>query len=495
MPYRRVWDEVINIGDMFELTRANTQFHILQLEEQLHFHYVRIWNVFSVKIQLSDGKTTGQYNYDVMDQVLDFLVQHHLKPFLDLGRRPDMAMRMDGEVVYCEEEYIHYQSRALWEEQVRSFLDEIVHRYGEEEVSSWIFELSKSSGQYPTDADLYEDPHFDFFTAWKFFYDTVKTALPQALAGGPSGIVDYDRHFFELFFKKCAEKKCVPDFVSIQLFPYELESKPEKDKSADLSSDAEPVEVRRVRQMREMMQNAGIGDKKLFITEWNYSISNRNYLNDGCFRSAYLAAKTEELWGKTDLTAVMAGTDWVSSYMDTKGILNGGIGLLSRDTIRKPAFFAIDFLNQLGPRFLSGGRRYIATEKENGHLYILCFYYSWFERSRELAGDNIDLQKVLRMSFTDEEPMHLRVSLKGLKPGTRYSVKKRSLSRKSGSILDEWGKFGFDTRLSRSDIQYLRAVSEPEIELTGVWTDSDGSLLTDMDLEPLEVVLLHIYPD
>lgn len=494
-PYRKVWDDVINIGDMFELTRANTQFHILQLQEQLHFRYVRIWNVFSVKIQLSDGKTMGQYNYDVMDQVLDFLVQHHLKPFLDLGRRPDMAIRIDGEAVYYEEEYIHFQSRTLWEEQVRSFLDEILHRYGEDEVSSWIFELSKDSGQYPSSADLYEDPHFDYFNAWKFFYDTVKASLPEALAGGPSGIIDNDRHFFELFFKKCVEKKCVPDFVSIQLFPYELEPKPEEDKTSGLSSDRETVEARRVRQLQETMQEAGIGDRKLFITEWNYSISNRNYLNDSCFRSAYLTAITEELWGKADLTAVMAGTDWVSSYMDTRGILNGGVGLLSRDTIRKPAFFAIDFLNQLGPQFLSSGKRYIATGKENGHLYILCFYFSWFERSREMAGDDIDLQKVLQMSFTDEEPMQLKVNLKGLKPGKKYSIKKRSLSRKSGSILDEWGKFGFDTKLSRSDIQYLRAISEPEIELKRKWTDSDGSLTTDVQLEPLEVVLLHIYPD
>ena len=66
---------------------------------------------------------------------------------------------------------------------------------------------------------------------------------------------------------------------------------------------------------------------------------NRNYLNDSCFRSAYLTAKTVELWGMTDMTAVMGGTDWVSNYIDTNKVLNGGVGILTKDTIGKPAFY------------------------------------------------------------------------------------------------------------------------------------------------------------
>ena len=91
----------------------------------------------------------------------------------------------------------------------------------------------------------------------------------------------------------------------------------------------------------------------------------------------------------------MSGSDWVSSHMDTVGIVNGGIGLLTKDTIRKPAYFAVDFLNQLGEYLLDKGQNYIVTRKESEDIYILCFYYSWFRRSYFLQEEDVDLLNVV----------------------------------------------------------------------------------------------------
>lgn len=251
------------------------------------------------------------------------------------------------------------------------------------------------------------------------------------------------------------------------------------------------IEGDRVHRMKALMTRCGIGDRPLFITEWNNSISNRNFLNDSCFRSAYFAWATQEIWGETKLTAVMSGTDWISTYIDTKGIVNGGIGLLTRDSIRKPAFYAIDFMNQLGPLFLSRGRHFIATRKENGQVYILCFYFSWFRRSSIMTGDDIDLQKIQQVRFEDEEPLQLTLSLPGLER-REYCIKKRSISRESGSILDEWAKFGFEERISREDVKHLQHSSEPSIYLEKKYAEG-GRLEISLQLQPQEVVLLHIY--
>ena len=58
--YHKVWNRMINIGPIWDLNKANVQFHIIQLNEQLHFKYIRVWNVFSKKIMINDGKTIGQ---------------------------------------------------------------------------------------------------------------------------------------------------------------------------------------------------------------------------------------------------------------------------------------------------------------------------------------------------------------------------------------------------------------------------------------------------
>ncbi len=38
--YKTVWSECINIGSFYELSRANTQFHVLYLRDTLHFKYI-----------------------------------------------------------------------------------------------------------------------------------------------------------------------------------------------------------------------------------------------------------------------------------------------------------------------------------------------------------------------------------------------------------------------------------------------------------------------
>lgn len=188
----------------------------------------------------------------------------------------------------------------------------------------------------------------------------------------------------------------------------------------------------------------------------------------------------------------MTGTDWISRYIDTKGLVNGGVGLLTRDAIRKPVFFAIHFLNQMGPLFLSRGRHYIATKKENGSIYILCFYFSWFRRNSEMIDKRADLRKLHDLRYEDEAPLQLNLTLHGL-GREAYWIKRRSVNSHAGSILNEWGKFGFAENLTREDIKHLQNVSEPDISLTQQDTDQEGSLLLTVRLEPQEIVLLHIY--
>ena len=102
----KIWNQVVNIGSVYNLTLANLQYHTIYLTETLGFSYVRIWNIFSKKMMITDGKTQGNYNYDMIDLALDFLVSHHIKPFIDLGRRPDTALSSMGNALYFEEECI-----------------------------------------------------------------------------------------------------------------------------------------------------------------------------------------------------------------------------------------------------------------------------------------------------------------------------------------------------------------------------------------------------
>lgn len=489
--YKQVWSRCINVGSFFELSRANTQFHVVYLQEHLHYKYIRLWNIFSEKMMVSDGRTIGHYNFDLINQVLDFLVVHHLKPFLDLGRRPDTAIRSQGNEIYYKEEHIHFVSKEIWEDLLRAFLDNVITRYGFEEVSSWVFELTRDF--HTRENGIYKDDQYDYFEVWKIAYRAVREKVPGAMIGGISTVIGTDRDFAEQFFRRCVKEDYKPDFVSFFLYPYETVSGPQGETVQRVATANMRFEREEVLQMRALMKDVGLQDRKLFLSEWNNSIGNRNYLNDSCFRAAYLTAKTVELWGMTDMTAVMGGTDWVSSYIDTNKVLNGGVGLLTKDTIAKPAFYAFSFLEHMGTQFLSKGDHYLLTKKGNGDLYLLCFNFRWYQQTGRVNGDGIDLDCIRQIRYDDERKLEMTFMLRGMTERGEYTVKKRSLNKQSGSVLDEWGRLGYETKLNREDVKYLQAISVPRIEMERVITDAYRDLEIKVKLEPQEVVLLHIY--
>ena len=491
VPLRKIWNKVINIGEVHDLTKANIQKHCLYLRDHLHFQYVRIWNVFSKRLTLTDGKTAGRYNFSVLDQVLEFLLENRMKPFLDFGRRPSMAMDADGKIVYYEDIYTNFESRELWEEAFREVLRHVRRKFGKAEVSTWIFELSRDSYHGAGGERCYEDENFDFWDAWNFAYNCVKTEIPGAQIGGISAQIGGDYHFLNEFYKKCVQNRCIPDFCSYLLFTYTDQyywengticESVEKDRSTQLQLD----------KIRRLMDFTGVGSSKVYFTESNNTIANRDYLNDSCFRAAFFANETMLIHDQADLLCVMAGTDWVSSYLDSGAVVHGGIGLLTKDTIRKPAYFAFEFLNRLGSTVIASGDGYILTRSESGNYYLLCSHFVPFGAGQYpvKADDKPDLS-VLRFEGHPSEVLRFRLT--GIADQGYYIVKRRILSSSSGSILDEWENFQFSEDLTADDVRYLRERCIPQIRMQKQYVGIDEELSFDVEMRPEDVVLLHIY--
>ena len=489
---KKNWNQVINIGSAHSLTLANVQYHLLYLVEQLGFSYARIWSVFDKRLMICDGSSIGVYNYDALDSVLDFLVSHHIIPFLDLGRRPSTAVRSAGDAVYYREEGIEFKSRRAWEALFEDFFQHILRRYGKREVGRWIFELSRDptheeSGKY------YEESGYHIFHVYRFVYKTIKKTLPEARIGGFGGLADADGRLALQLLELSKKENCMPDFLSFILFPYIPEqSSSDTNQRPYKRSPSREFEMQQIGLMRRIMQQAGQENCKLYITEWNNTISNRNYLNDSCFRGTYLCKKVSEILDSVDLLCVWMGSDWVSSYYDSYGIVNGGSGLLTKDGIRKPAFYAMQFLNQLGDELVATGEHYIVTKSRSGSYRILCFHCQWYHIRYFLKAENAIQPHELDRIFPENEPLSVNMILNHMQDGETYIIKKKSVSGKDGSILDEWEKFQFETHLERADVKYLQEICIPQLGMEKKKAEG-GRLYLHIQLEKHEFALYHIY--
>lgn len=486
--WEKNWNIAINIGTMYDLTLANIQNHVLYLQEHLSYRYIRIWNVLSKRMMISDGQTKGSYNFMMVDQVLDFLMKNRLRPFLDLGRKPNVIKSVDSNIVRYEEEYIDFKSREIWEDCLAKLIRHLVDRYGLDEMSEWIFEVSRDG--IHQDVGYYDDPEYDFFEVYSYAYQLIRKRIPAARIGGISSIIHNDMEYLSSFFQRCIETGYVPDFVSMFLYPYIPYDTVEGTHGMRISPDSH-MEKEQVLMTRKIMRQAGMTDCKLYVTEMNNSVSNRNLLNDSCFRSAYYCRKTAEIAGDVDLICYMAGSDWINSYMDFNLPANGSVGMLTKDSICKPVYWAVFFLNMLGSRLLAQTDHYIATKSSKGDYYILCYNLKWFHRKYYVKPENIDLKTGPDQYFEDFLPSEIAIRISDLEDG-EYVVKTRRMNRREGSLLAEWSKLDFATDLNRQDIRYLLTASFPRLQMQKLKTD-DHAVQLSVELEAHEVCLVHIY--
>lgn len=485
----KIWNQVVNIGSVYNLTLANLQYHTIYLTETLGFSYVRIWNVFSKKMMITDGKTQGNYNYDMIDLALDFLVSHHIKPFVDLGRRPDTALSSMGNTLYFEEECIVFQSKDIWIAMLKDFIHHIIKRYGKEEVVQWKFELSSDIVHFARN-QYYIDKEYDYKECYRSSYQVIKKALPDACVGGPSDVTN-DVKFLHEYLQYSKENNCLPEFISILLFPYDSSRK--DGKVNYYRTQSENYEYEKLQSIHQIMEEGEV-DIPLYVVEWNSSISNRNFLNDSCFRASYITKKIIEILSMADMVCLWMGSDWVSNYFDTKRIANGGSGLITKDTIRKPVYFALQFLNQLGEELLLHNEELIVTKEIGKDVYhIIGFHYQKYEDTYVVANDPIDSPEKVEKIFLTNQECNIDLVLKNVADGN-YTITSNRICREKGSILDEWKKFQYEETLTNEDIKYLREITQPERRMEGVMS-VEGRVQIRMTLRGQEIILLHVSKD
>lgn len=486
--YRKPWIQAINIGSAWQLTQANLQAHMLYLRDALGFRYARVWNVFSKGLMITDGQRVGGCSFEHLDAVLDFLVDNHITPYLDLGKRPNTITRNEEEVVFQEYEAVEFTSRRVWEYLMRSFIRHVVKRYGAEEVGGWLFELTYiASGRREDLLYLGEEP-FDYVTAFRFFYETIREYVPQAQVGGAGSVSDLKGWSQREVFSRLVAMGCPPDFCSIAVYPYQNRG----EYVLALRSREPEQEERQVEQTRAMLREVGLEQCRLFLCEWNCTLSNRNYLNDSCYRSACLLDKVVRLWGKMDMMALCMGSDWVDNHYDTYRIVNGNMGLIGQQNIRKPVFFAMQFLKSLGEYEICHQEHCIVTRTNHGSFYILCFNRKQLGARYYAMDEDRPIPSQIPELYHDQEPIELELELTGMPEGVVYTVKRRSINDREGSILPEWGRFRYDDQLEESDVRYLRDACFPRMSMERLAV-SQGTLRIRECLRANEVSLLHIY--
>ena len=486
--------KAVSLGAFYQLTNSSVQNQIRQMKEELDLTYIRVWNIFSPKCMIAAIPSEKNLSFEQIDIVFDFLVSIHVHPFLDMTDHPEVLIKNSRQTFFRKEDSMQFENLEQWSYFLEKLMEHVIFRYGLNEVSSWIFEFgdySVTSGldYYGSGEAYYADNSYKevFGTAWR----TIKGLCPEAKVGGPDWVLDGTDLNISSYFQTWEELKIVPDFYCAHLFPY-ITIKDDPD-SAHHERNMDPDFMNsQIRYLRHELEELQAPNRPLYITETTSILSNRNAMNDHLYRATNVLRVTNLFQNYVDMICFWVATDRLSLHYAPPAILHGGSGLMSKDGIPKPTYYALYFMSKLGDTLLASGKGYMAVQNAPGNIYILCYNHKNLVFDYKYEEENVVNPLNVNSMFEDTDPMQVRFMIYGLEAGEEYVIKRHTLNQDFGSVMDEWKRLGYEQEMRGNDIAYLKKVCVPHIRMEHRVAE-EGQIYLEDHMQPHEILLLHLY--
>lgn len=406
-----------------------------------------------------DGRPV--HDFDGIDRIYDRVLAIGLRPVVEISFMPRDLARDPSKTVF-EYDAIVSPPRDWdrWAGLVRDLAAHLVERYGRDEVRSWGFEVWNEANLEVFWSGTREE-YLRLYDVTADAIQSVDRALP---VGGPASAAV---GWLDEFLDHAGRSGSPLDFLSTHTY-------------GNAPLDLRPVAERH-----------GRPGLPIWWTEWGAHAGHFKGLHDSVWSAAYLVRGMVSAMGRIDALAYWTLSDHFEELGRPPSFLHGGFGLLSVGNLRKPRWWGLWMLEQLGDERVRASVdgdgagdmvNAIATTDSDGRVSIV----TW--------NGPVDDTK------PDGDPLldrHLELVVEGLTAGL-YRLRHRRLDLDHSNLNRAWSRVG-----DASDRQWpdepgwaeLRASDrledlEPEREVE----PSAGSIRLTFGLPMPAVSLLELRP-
>jgi len=476
-PVDRFFDLSVGSDYPGTLIRDDSQAHLNLAANELGFRYIRFHAIFHDvlgTVRRENGKTV--YNWSKIDQLYDDLLARHVKPFVELGFTPKALATSQSSIFYWNGNTSHPQPEG-WRDLIDAFIRHIEQRYGRDEVRTWFFEVWNE----PNLSGFWEGADQKaYFELYDLTAKTIKAVDPALRVGGPSTA---GAAWVPQFLVHVKQSGAGVDFVTTHTYGVEggfLDENGVADTKLSVSPDAIVGDVRNV---RKQIADSPFPGLPLYFSEWSTSYTPRDFVHDSYISAPYILSKLKACEGLAQGMSYWTYTDLFEEPGPPHESFHGGFGLLNREGIRKPAFFAYKYLHALqGDSIATSDPQTMAAVKEGNLSAVL-----WdFEQPE---------QKISNRSFyTRQVPSHpaapVQLSVTHLAPNAEYRLQVRRTGYRKNDPLSAYIQMGMPKDLTSAQVARMNELTQDLTEIDAVVRSApDGSLEYTLPMSSNDIVL------
>jgi xylan 1,4-beta-xylosidase len=474
----------VGAGRANEGLRADWQRQLRVAHNECGFKYIRFHGLLSddMGVYFEDKNGKPIYNWQYIDELFDYLQAIGMKPFVELGFMPGALASGNKTIFWWRGNVTPPKDYDKWNGLIKALVEHWTERYGEKEVASWYFEVWNE----PNLKDgFFTGTQQDYFKLYKETATAIKSVSANYRVGGPATA---GNAWIPEMIAYCVQQKAPVDFISTPDYGVTQGFLDATGNAGTvLSKDRNHVSDD-MRRSKKQIEQSALPNLQLHYTEWSASYTPVDPIHDSYHEAAYILNTVK--WAAPDVNSMSywTFTDIFEEAGPRSTPFHGGFGLMNYQDIKKPAYYAFKYLNELGDTELRCADSSAMVCKDGkGNIQALVWNFTI-----DHPGDSINNQVFYKRDLPAKSLPPAQFKLRGLKPG-KYTVSIYKTGYHANDPYSAYFEMGSPSQLTIAQVKTLKQQdTDNAIEQNTINIGASGVLEKRLNIRQNDVLLIKI---
>jgi xylan 1,4-beta-xylosidase len=441
------FNQCVGAGRANEGLRADWQRQLKVAHDECGFKYIRFHGLLSDDMGVYFEDKTGKsvYNWQYIDELFDFLLSIQMKPFIELGFMPNGLASGNKTIFWWKGNVTPPKDYVKWNNLIKALAQHWTERYGEQEVASWYFEVWNE----PNLKDgFFTGTQQDYFKLYKETANSIKAVSKKYRVGGPATA---GNAWVPETIDFCVAQNAPIDFISTHDYGVNQGFLDENGSTGTVLSPDPDMVPNHMNGTRKQILASKLPNLELHYTEWSASYTPSDPVHDSYHEAAYILNTVKKAGANVNSMSYWTFTDIFEEAGIRTTPFHGGFGLMNYQDIKKPAYFAFKYLNQLGNTELKNtDASSIVCKDAKGNLQALLWDFT-IDRN----GDSVNNQVFYKRDLPSKSIPPVTLSASGLKPG-KYVIGVYRTGYSENDPYQTYLKMGSPSQLTREQVKIIK---------------------------------------
>jgi xylan 1,4-beta-xylosidase len=480
-PHDRFAQLVVGAGRAAEGLRADWQRDLALVHRECGFEYIRFHGLLQdeLGVYAEDKQGRPVYNFQYIDVVYDAILGAGMRPFVEFGFMPERLASGKQSIFWWKGNITPPRDDDKWAALIEALVRHWTERYGRDEVRRWYFEVWNE----PNLKDLFwAGDQAAYFKLYDVTAAAVKKVSADYRVGGPATA---GRAWVREMIEHAVKARVPLDFITTHDYGVSgrgLDAEGNQQLFLDPSSEAI---FGGVREVHAQIKASAMPDLALHYTEWSTSYSPRDPVHDAYLSAAYIVSRLKGAEGHAASMSYWTFTDIFEENGPVPSPFHGGFGLINFQGLRKPSFYAYQFLNRLGTEELASSDPDSWVTRTGSGVQVLLWNYT---PPKTEESDQVYFKRDLPAKSLGD----VRVRLMGLAQG-KYELRAYRVGYGVNDVYTDYFKMGAPATLSREQVRSIAGRNDGRpVSIAQIEVKASGEFSRDLPLRENDVYLVTL---